>query len=208
MSIEETSIQDRLRARIIVEAREWIGTRYEKQGSAKGMGAGCEHFIAEVMRACGFGDSSDLLPLLDDELEFVSDNVSDAQPGDVLVLCDEFLKEPDAPRHVGFITGFRRGRPYMIHADAGGIVEHGLDGRWQRRAHSLWRLRLLGEGAAFAKLSLQKRAEFRSALMGGAVSDPFSGAFITSLLVSAATSAVSSPLACALARKEETNACR
>ncbi len=187
-----------LASRIVTEARTWRGTKFERQGSHKGLGVGCAPFISEVIKACELVDSdANALEMLD-ALAFVSADANDARPGDVLALCDELLKEPEKPIHTGIITQFRDGRPYLIHAGNQGVVEHNLDPHWQRRAHSVWRLRRLCDREGSSALAEAKRAEFRAALERGEVGEPIS--ILVSIGISTALSAATAYASSAIAR--------
>lgn len=139
------------RAAVIVEARTWLGTRWQHQACAKGAGVDCIHFVAGVARALGiaaaeeffrtpayhsYGRAPDremLLGACDRLLERIP--LGTEAPGDVLV-----IRIANHPVHFGLLSGVNPLR--MIHAWLGAqcVVEHGLDAKWQRRVMRAYRL--------------------------------------------------------------------
>ena len=108
----------------------------------------CANFISEVAREAGIGvdiplnyrpheDGSLMLRLLSEHMELVDE----MQPGDVLALCDEAIREPSIPRHLAFVTEIRPQTTFIIHASQYGVREHRIDAAWLRRIHSIWRLK-------------------------------------------------------------------
>jgi hypothetical protein len=171
--------RESLQQRIVDAAREWLGTPFVRQDSTKGKGADCEQFIASVALESGAvapDRPREVVALLASDLTFVSDRVEDARAGDVIAFCDGLLRNESTPRHVGFMTGYRRGcSPYIIHAGSRQIVEHRIDGSWSRRCHSVWRFRAAcDESPLESPLELTKRSELKAALDAGIVADPFS----------------------------------
>jgi cell wall-associated NlpC family hydrolase len=139
------------RQKFIEVARSFKGTPFVHQGHTKGLGVDCAGFIAEVAREAQVvsdlefeqnyrrrESGEQMLRLLKDYMDFVEE----AEPGDVLALCDEHFKAPDVPRHLMILT---EKEPYWraIHASSRGVLEHRLDSRFKRRIHSVWRLRNL-----------------------------------------------------------------
>lgn len=53
------SLTDEDRARVVAEARSWLGTRYHHHGRIKGVGVDCAQLLCGVFEACG------LLPHVD-----------------------------------------------------------------------------------------------------------------------------------------------
>lgn len=143
------------RADITNTAAEYVGTPWVHQGRLKGLGVDCCGFIASVAEesgaipAAGFEqdyrraeNGERMIALLTEYMDYVSDKVEDAQPGDVIALCDEQLKQPDVPRHLVFLSAWvRDGVPYIIHAGSRGVVRHRMDALWKRRVHSVWKIR-------------------------------------------------------------------
>lgn len=149
------------RQELIAEARTFIGTPWQHQGVLKGLGCDCEGFLEGVARNTALPvlvevirnyrrheDGSMMLRLLNEGLEFVAagegrepPDMSLALPADVLAFCDEQLREPDKPRHLGLLTQVRHdGVCYVIHASERGVIEHRLDLKFLRRIHSIWRI--------------------------------------------------------------------
>lgn len=152
------------REEIVEIACSWRGVGWLHQGNSKETGADCEGFVEGVFREAGFieveeivhnwrrrEDGSLMLTLLQSNLDFVAGSserepidMSGALPADILAFCDPALREPNIPRHLGIYTGKRHDNVhYIIHMgdEQRGIVEHRLDQRWLRRAHSIWRPR-------------------------------------------------------------------
>ena len=138
-----------LAQRLVDAARSWRGTRFVHQGNIKGLGVDCCNFVSEVAREAGVvgleipknyrphEDGTIMLRLLNEHMELVDE----MQPGDVLALCDEALREPDIPRHLAFVTELRPQTTMIIHASAAGVKEHRMNSAWLRRVHSIWRIR-------------------------------------------------------------------
>lgn len=97
------------------EAREWCGTRFVWQQSAKGFGCDCKGLIAGVARECGFPEAQSIYAnmasysprkpvpcqLLIEGLKSVFDLVKGGpQIGDVLL-----LKFKGRPQHLAIVTG-------------------------------------------------------------------------------------------------------
>jgi len=142
------------RARLIAEARTWIGTRFRHQAAAKGAGCDCAGLVRGAGHAAGVLDIAPaawaavgnygrqphpkrmrqalemfLLPLAGGEIA--------AEPGDVVWM--EWRRE--LPMHLAILAQDARGRWTMIHAlsDFGRVVEHGFTAEWQERVTSWWR---------------------------------------------------------------------
>lgn len=138
-----------LAERIVAEARTWKGTRFQHQGRLKGLGVDCVGFISEVAKNAGVTgveipanyrpheDGVIMLRLLRDHLELVEE----MQPGDVIALCDEAVREPTIPRHLAIVTEIKPQTTFIIHASQHGVLEHRLNSLWLRRIHSIWRVK-------------------------------------------------------------------
>lgn len=128
---------------IVTAARAYLGTPYVHQGRVKGKGVDCLGLGICVGRELGFlPDSFDrqdytrqpvpavLLAGLRAHLQEIP--VSEAQPGDLLV-----LDVAGQPVHVGFRTDHG-----LIHAyyPAGRVVEHGLRGPFARAVRHAFRV--------------------------------------------------------------------
>ncbi len=124
---------------ILAEARDWIGTPYQHQASAKGAGCDCLGLVRGVWRAL-YLEEPELLPaytpdwaeregaetLLDAARRHMREiDVRDAAPGDVLL----FRMAADAPaKHVAILDEEAR----LIHAYWGRAVVHSRFAPWWR----------------------------------------------------------------------------
>ena len=137
-----------LQQQIVDEARTWANTRFQHQGRIKGLGVDCVGFISEVAKAVGIpveiphdyrprDDGMVMLRLLKEHMELVDV----AQPGDVLALIDEALRDPEIPRHLAFVTEVTPKTTFIIHASQHGVKEHRMDSHWAKRIHSTWRIK-------------------------------------------------------------------
>ena len=133
-----------LRARIVAEARSWLGTPFRHQGRLKGVGCDCAGLVIGVARALGLSDvdvtaygrepdERRVLRIMAEQLRPKA--MAGMRPGDVLLLA-----APRAACHMGIVAE-RLGHPSLIHAwgPVGKVVENHLeqdvDGAswWQRR---------------------------------------------------------------------------
>ena len=138
-----------LAEKIVTEARSWVGTRWVHQGRLKGKGVDCAGLISEVARDAGMKnvdipsnyqpheDGRVMMKLLVANMDYVA--TEDRQPGDVVALCDEALRDFDIPRHLAIITDVTPTTTFIIHSSEHGVVEHRIDGLWLKRIHSCWR---------------------------------------------------------------------
>lgn len=134
---------------LVTEARTWLNTKFQHQGRIKGLGVDCVGFISEVAKAAGIDvaiphdyrpheDGLRMLGLLKNHMELVDA----AQPGDVIALIDSSLTHPEIPRHLAFVTNVTPKTTFIIHASENGRVsEHRMDAHWNKRIHSIWRLK-------------------------------------------------------------------
>lgn len=150
------------REQIVEIALSWIGTPFMHQQSIKGVAADCEGFIEGVAVEAGFPevvepvrnyrrreDGSLMLHLLNSYMDFVTGSESReppdmtlALPADVLAFCDEDLRQPDIPRHLGYMVERRRDNVlYVAHASERGVQRHRMDLKWLKRIHSVWNFR-------------------------------------------------------------------
>ncbi|MEQ1817364.1 MAG: NlpC/P60 family protein [Terricaulis sp.] len=127
------------RSAVLVEAREWIGTPYQHQASAKGAGCDCLGLVRGVWRAL-YGAEPELAPaytpdwaerhgaetLLDAARRNLREiGLSDATPGDVLA----FRMHAASPaKHVAILDEEAR----IIHAYWGRAVVHSRLATWWR----------------------------------------------------------------------------
>lgn len=139
-----------LAQRIVEEARSWKGTRFQHQGRLKGQGVDCAGFVAIVAKDAGLNvdipadykpreDGTVMLRLLNEHMELIP--TEDRQPGDVIALCDEALRDPDIPRHLVFVSEVRDHTTFIVHASEKGVLEHRVNSWWLKRVHSCWRLK-------------------------------------------------------------------
>lgn len=131
-------------ARIVAEARSWIGTPYRHQAGVKGAGADCLGLVRGVWRVV-IGPEPEGVPAYTPDWSEASGRedllaagmrwmcakpVADMGPGDVVL----FRMRGDAvAKHLGIIAQIRP-YPGFIHAYSGhGVVENALSGPWARR---------------------------------------------------------------------------
>lgn len=131
-------------ARIVAEARGWIGTPYLHQASVKGAGTDCLGLLRGVWRAV-IGDEPEAVPaytwdwaepsgqevLLGAALRWLRPKaLTDAAPGDVLLFR---MRDGGIAKHVGIAARIGPA-PTFIHAYTGhGVLESPLSGPWARR---------------------------------------------------------------------------
>jgi len=140
--------------RIAEEARSWVNTPFRHQGRIKGRAVDCANFIYLVALAPSVGlispeeevfinnyrlreDGAEMLFVLHKKLRRVKDG--SRQAGDVLAVCDEECREKDVPRHLVIVHQVLSYTTYIIDATERGVRRHRMDGRWERRIHSVWR---------------------------------------------------------------------
>ena len=130
-----------MRARVLAEARSWIGTPYHHQMSVKGAGCDCLGLVRGVWRALYGPEPEALPPYAPDWSErtavdtlsqaagrwLVALDVSQAQPGDVLL----FRYAPNGfARHCAILSAPDR----ILHAWRGqSVCETALGPFWRRR---------------------------------------------------------------------------
>jgi cell wall-associated NlpC family hydrolase len=135
---------------IIEEARTWRNTPFLHQGRLKNLGVDCAGFIGEVARNVGINvdiphdykpqeDGTAMMRMLSSHLDFVP--TEEIQPGDILALTDQALRDPDVPRHLAIVTEVREGTIFLIHASERGVREHRTNEHWRKRIHSVWRVK-------------------------------------------------------------------
>lgn len=130
------------RARVIEEARAWIGTPYRHQASCKAVGADCLGLIRGIWRHL-FAEEPEILPAYSSDwaeaegkealLEaagrhMIACPLDAAEPGDMLV----FRWRPQLPaKHVGILMPGNR----LCHAyqAAGAVVDVPLAEAWRER---------------------------------------------------------------------------
>ncbi|WP_257556401.1 NlpC/P60 family protein [Sphingobium sp. CFD-2] len=131
---------------IVAEARQWIGTPFRWQQSAKGRGCDCKGLVAGVARACGRPEGNSIYALMSAEyrrgvdshlllrgLSDLFDRVDAMGPGDVLL-----MRVGDKAQHLGIYAGGSR----MIHTYAKGprrVIEVPLNPDWPVVGIFRWR---------------------------------------------------------------------
>lgn len=128
-----------MRDRIVVEARDWLGTPYQHQASLKGVGCDCLGLVRGVWRGVVGPEPEKPPPYRPDWAEFGGEEAllgaarrwlveaEEPGPGDVLL----FRMAPGAPvKHAAILSGPDR----MIHAYWGrAVVESALGAWWRDR---------------------------------------------------------------------------
>lgn len=137
---------DDLRARIVAEARSWIGTPYRHQASTKGAGCDCLGLVRGVWRAIYGAEPETLPPYSADWAEtggretlleagrrwLIERPLEDARSGDTVagdILVFRWKDEMPA-KHAGIVSESGQ----IIHSyDRVGVVETPLVPAWKRR---------------------------------------------------------------------------
>ena len=133
-----------LGARIVAEARGWIGTPYLHQCAVKGAGTDCLGLLRGVWRAV-YGPEPEAVPaytmdwseaggredlLAAAERWLCRKPLFEADPGDVLLFR---MRDGAVAKHLG-IAGKVGPEATFIHAYTGhGVIESSLSGPWARR---------------------------------------------------------------------------
>ncbi len=119
------------REAIVAEARSWLGTPWQHQARAKGVGVDCAGLVIGVSRALGLvtagmdvnhyarmPDGRSLLAHCDEWMRRVA--LALARPGDVLV-----MRFDEHPQHLAIVADYAHGGLAIVHA---------LDSRDRKRA--------------------------------------------------------------------------
>ena len=137
-----------MRARVVAEARHWLGTPYRHQGALRGAGCDCLGLVRGVWRAL-YGHEPEVPPPYTPDWSEPQGAealwaaasrhllpVVVAEPGDVLLFR---LRAGAVAKHLGILS--RGGSaPRMIHAYAGhGVTESPLTPPWARRVVARFR---------------------------------------------------------------------
>ena len=133
-----------MRARIVAEARGWIGTPYQHQCATKGAGTDCLGLLRGVWRAL-YGPEPEAVPAYTRDWDEVTTRelllaaarrllrekpLRQAAAGDVLVFR---MREGRVAKHLG-IAAEVGASPTFIHAYTGhGVMESPLSAPWGRR---------------------------------------------------------------------------
>ena len=129
-------------ARILAEARAWIGTPYRHQASCLGAGADCLGLLRGIWRALYGAEPEPVPAYTQDWAEPSGQEVlaqaagrwlipkTDCEPGDVLLFR---MRDGAIAKHLG-IAGAVGAGPTFIHAYSGhATAEHALTEPWARR---------------------------------------------------------------------------
>jgi len=131
-------------ARVVAEARGWLGTPYRHQGSARGVGCDCLGLIRGVWRAMAGADPEAMPRYTPDwgeprgeevlfaaaERHLVRVRDGTVAPGEVLLFR---MRTGAVAKHLGIAAAGAAG-PTFIHAMSGrGVVESPLSAPWRRR---------------------------------------------------------------------------
>ena len=112
-----------VRAAVVAEAREWLGTPFHHQGRVKGAGVDCAMLLAEIYRRCG------LVPHVDPGY-YPPDWHLHRDAERYLEKLMPYARELAGPPAPGDVAVFRFGRTFSH----GAIV---VD--WPRLIHAYWR---------------------------------------------------------------------
>ena len=142
---------DKQGARIVAQARTWIGTPYRHQGSRKGVGCDCLGLVrglwAEIMGheaerpgpyAPDWAERGAADRLIIAARQHCGDPIamSDARPGDILLFR---WRDGVSAKHAGILSG----HDHFIHAyEAVGVIESVLVPCWRRRIAAVHRFPL------------------------------------------------------------------
>lgn len=137
----------KLRQKIVLEARKWIGTQYMHQASQCGVGADCLGVVRGVWREC-IGLEPEVTPAYSADWNEVSSketmlnaaqkwfdpvDIKHAQAGDIILFR---WKNSHCIKHVGILTGV----DHFIHAyEKAGVVETHLGMHWRKRIVAAFR---------------------------------------------------------------------
>jgi len=142
-----------IRDRIILEAREWLGTKFQHQGRIKNVGCDCIGLISGVLQRLSLRingvEISDIddknynkFPdknLLEKQLDslFDSRKLEGAKVGDIFLM--KFFRNP---QHVGFISQIEGDKVYIIHSyiNAEGVVEQHLNENFAKKIIKIYNI--------------------------------------------------------------------
>lgn len=134
------------RAKVVAEARSWVGTPYLHQGDRKRLGVDCAGLVRGVCIELGIWTRQELLKdprarqyrgygrepngmFLDACDAFLSTiQIADMGPGDVVA-----MRFAGRPRHTGILGEHPHGGLTLIHSYKHSVIEHRLDEKWRRR---------------------------------------------------------------------------
>ncbi|MGY9048184.1 peptidase [Puniceibacterium antarcticum] len=131
-------------ARVIIQARAWIGTPYVHQASCQGAGCDCLGLLRGIWRAI-YGEEPEPIPpysmdwsepqgdevlLRAGQRHLVAKPLLQAGLGDVLLFR---MRDGSVAKHLGLQSQIGA-HPAFIHAYCGhGVIESALSAPWQRR---------------------------------------------------------------------------
>ena len=131
-------------ARIVAEARGWIGTPYVHQGSARGAGTDCLGLLRGVWRAL-YGEEPAPVPAYTqdwaepsgrEELLAAAERwlqrkpVAEAAPGDLLLFR---MREGRVAKHLGIAARIGPEASFVHAYNGHGVIESPLSAPWARR---------------------------------------------------------------------------
>ena len=132
-----------MRERIVLKAREWVGTPYHHQQAVKGLGVDCVGLVAGIAEELGIGGEYNKTSFIPFKRYSRNPNPNHMQKG-----MDAFLipvSEPqigdiawiETRKNVPSHLGIKVSETTIIHADAfsGKVIESPLPGR----AHTWWK---------------------------------------------------------------------
>jgi len=132
-----------LREQIVAEARRWLGTPFHHQGRLLGAGVDCVGVVIGVGRALGLTqfDTTDYgrLPVPDRMLGQLSANLVPVAVGEIGLGDILWMRIDRDPQHLAIVSGVAPRQIVHAYEGVGRCVEHGLDGKWQRRVVRAWR---------------------------------------------------------------------
>jgi cell wall-associated NlpC family hydrolase len=132
-----------IRARIIAEARRWLGTPFHHQGRVRGVGVDCAGLVIRVGQEVGLSmreetgysavpDGVGIVQSCDDQLQ----RIDGYTMGDVVL-----FRYGQHPQHLGIVGDYVHGGHSLIHAYApiGRVIETSFDAIWLRRVVQAYR---------------------------------------------------------------------
>ena len=144
------------RARVLAEARCWIGTPYRHQASLKGVGADCLGLLRGVWRTIYGAEPERIAPYTPDWSEYDGKErlmagaarhlyaiaLAGTEPGDVLAFR---MRERGPVKHVGILGRAAAGHATLVHAYGGrAVTETALSVPWERRIAGAFRFPEVG----------------------------------------------------------------
>lgn len=143
--------REALRAKIVIEARGWVGTPFAHQAATRGAGCDCVGLIRGVAQAVGIS------PVTADEWSYIGAYGRLPRPDAMGAQMRRFLApikgaalpgdiawiawKKGLPMHLALIGSDETGRQTLIHSYelVGKVVEHGFVDPWPGYVVSFWR---------------------------------------------------------------------